>query len=481
MDGARVLPRRRRRAQGALRHRHPAPQRHRARCTWGTRWGRRSRTSSPAGAAWPPTTPCGCRASDHAGIATQMVVERELRATEKKSRHDIGREAFVERVWDWRQRTGDRIFAQLKRLGCSLDWERAIFTMDPPYSAAVIEAFVRLYEEGLIYRAAPPHQLVPQRPNGALGPGGRLRRGDAGRAVRVRLSAGRRLGRGGGGDDPPRDDAGRHGGRRPPRRSAPPGEDRQDGAPPLREPRVPDHRRRDPGRSQVRHRRRQGDAGARSERLRDRAAAQPADDLDPRRDGDGQRGGWPVRRAGPLRGAQGGQGAARGARPRTGLEAARARGRSLPALRDGRRADAVDAVVREDGAAGQAGHRGGGAGEDQVRPRELVEDLLPLDEQHPRLVHLAAALVGAPHPGLVLRQVRRDDRRPHHAHRLRQVRRRASTASSRTRTCSTPGSRPGSGRSPRSAGPTRRASSRPSTRRPSSIPATTSSSSGWPA
>ena len=120
--------------------------------------------------------------------------------------------------------------------------------------------------------------------------------------------------------------------------------------------------------------------------------------------------GGPFAGPGPLRGAQGGQGAAEGAGPRARLEAARARGRPLPALRDGRRADAVDAVVREDGAAGQAGHRGGGAGQDQVRPRELVEDLLPLDAQHPRLVHLAAAVVGAPHPGLVLRQVQRDRR-----------------------------------------------------------------------
>ena len=107
-----------------------------------TRW----RRMAAYNAMWLPGT-------DHAGIATQMVVERELKANEGKSRHDIGREAFVERVWEWRGRTGDRIFEQLKRLGCSLDWERATFTMDPPYSAAVIEAFVRLYEEGLIYRA----------------------------------------------------------------------------------------------------------------------------------------------------------------------------------------------------------------------------------------------------------------------------------------------------------------------------------------
>jgi valyl-tRNA synthetase len=90
---------------------------------------------------------------DHAGIATQMVVERELREKEKLSRHDIGREKFIERVWQWRAATGGRILEQLKLLGCSLDWERTIFTMDPPYAAAVVEAFVRLYEEGLIYRA----------------------------------------------------------------------------------------------------------------------------------------------------------------------------------------------------------------------------------------------------------------------------------------------------------------------------------------
>jgi valyl-tRNA synthetase len=107
-----------------------------------TRW----RRMAAYNAMWLP-------GSDHAGIATQMVAERELREKEKKSRHDLGREAFLERVWDWRRRSGDRIFEQLKQLGCSLDWDRAVFTMDPSYSAAVIEAFVRLHEEGLIYRA----------------------------------------------------------------------------------------------------------------------------------------------------------------------------------------------------------------------------------------------------------------------------------------------------------------------------------------
>ena len=96
-------------------------------------------------AMWLPGT-------DHAGIATQMVVERELRATEKKSRHDIGREEFVKRIWEWRERYGSRILEQLKVMGCSLDWDRLKFTMEPDYSRAVVEAFVRLYQEGLIYR-----------------------------------------------------------------------------------------------------------------------------------------------------------------------------------------------------------------------------------------------------------------------------------------------------------------------------------------
>jgi valyl-tRNA synthetase len=107
-----------------------------------TRWKRMAAYN----AMWLPGT-------DHAGIATQMVVERQLKAEEKKSRHDIGREAFVKRVWEWRAKSGDRILEQLKKLGCSLDWDRLKFTMDPPYSAAVTEAFVRLHEEGLIYRA----------------------------------------------------------------------------------------------------------------------------------------------------------------------------------------------------------------------------------------------------------------------------------------------------------------------------------------
>ncbi|HEX3776358.1 MAG TPA: class I tRNA ligase family protein, partial [Polyangiaceae bacterium] len=89
---------------------------------------------------------------DHAGIATQLVVERQL-AREGKSRHDLGRAKFIERVWEWKAQSGGRIAEQMKILGASADWDRSLFTMDPPLQRAVREAFVRLYEEGLIYRA----------------------------------------------------------------------------------------------------------------------------------------------------------------------------------------------------------------------------------------------------------------------------------------------------------------------------------------
>ena len=89
--------------------------------------------------------------SDHAGIATQNVVEREL-AKEGKTRHDLGREAFVARVWQWKEKYGGLITQQHRRLGVSCDWERERFTLDEGLSRAVREAFVRLYEKGLIYR-----------------------------------------------------------------------------------------------------------------------------------------------------------------------------------------------------------------------------------------------------------------------------------------------------------------------------------------
>jgi len=95
-------------------------------------------------ALWLPGT-------DHAGIATQMMVERQLR-TEGKSRQQLGRDPFIERVWEWKKQYGGAILDKMKRLGASVDWDRLYFTMDDNLSHAVREVFVRLYEQGLIYR-----------------------------------------------------------------------------------------------------------------------------------------------------------------------------------------------------------------------------------------------------------------------------------------------------------------------------------------
>ena len=94
--------------------------------------------------AWIPGT-------DHAGIATQIVVERQLDA-QKVSRHDLGREKFIEKVWEWKEKSGSTITGQMRRMGASTDWDREYFTMDPKMSNAVTEVFVRLFEQGLIYR-----------------------------------------------------------------------------------------------------------------------------------------------------------------------------------------------------------------------------------------------------------------------------------------------------------------------------------------
>ncbi len=105
---------------------------------------------------------CWLPGIDHAGIATQMIVERELKKTEKKTRHDLGREEFLRRVWAWKEQYGGRIREQHRVLGASLDWSRERFTMDDASSRAVREAFVRLYEDGLLYRAERLINWCPQ-------------------------------------------------------------------------------------------------------------------------------------------------------------------------------------------------------------------------------------------------------------------------------------------------------------------------------
>ncbi len=103
--------------------------------------------------------------TDHAGIATQSVVEREL-AKENRTRHDLGRDAFIARVWEWKAEYGDRIVRQMQRLGCGYDWDRLRFTMDEPYVDAILTVFERLYDDGQIYLGermvnwCPNHQTV---------------------------------------------------------------------------------------------------------------------------------------------------------------------------------------------------------------------------------------------------------------------------------------------------------------------------------
>ena len=90
--------------------------------------------------------------TDHAGIATQLMVERNLLQTEEVTREELGRDEFVKRTWDWKKKYGSIITTQIRRLGASCDWSRERFTLDEGLSVAVREAFVRLYEKGLIYR-----------------------------------------------------------------------------------------------------------------------------------------------------------------------------------------------------------------------------------------------------------------------------------------------------------------------------------------
>src|SRR5947209_10132996 len=89
---------------------------------------------------------------DHAGIATQAVVEKQLKEQENKTRHDVGREGLVERIWKWKEQYGNRILSQLQRLGASCDWDRARFTLDEQCARAVRHTFFKLFKDGLIYR-----------------------------------------------------------------------------------------------------------------------------------------------------------------------------------------------------------------------------------------------------------------------------------------------------------------------------------------
>ena len=113
--------------------------------------------------------------TDHAGIATQVVVERQL-ASDGLSRHDLGREKFIARVWDWVDDYGDRIYRQTERLGASCDWSRSAFTLDEGTGARRPHYVRQPLQQGAYLQRHAHHQLVPPMPNGAVGPGSEVRR-----------------------------------------------------------------------------------------------------------------------------------------------------------------------------------------------------------------------------------------------------------------------------------------------------------------
>ena len=398
---------------------------------------------------------CG---TDHAGIATQNVVERML-GRMNLTREELGREEFVRRVWNWREESGATIIDQFKQLGCSLDYEHERFTMDPEYARAVVDVFVELHRRGYLYRAnrminwctvcataisdlEVEHLEVDDTlyfVDYPLVEGGHVTvatvrpvtlLGDTAVAVN------------------PSDERYSHliG-------SAP--------IVPLVEREVPivGDEHVDPDR---RHRRAQGDAGPRPERPRDRPPPRPRGDRRDRlrrpHDGGGRR---------ALRGPDRGGGAqARRRRPARARPAARgaavaAQRRALLALGQPRGAARLAAVVLRHAGARRAGDRRRARGARALRSQEPRAHLLRLDGADQAVVRLAPALVGPPAAGLVL-QLRRDDRAGRAADALPGLRLRR--AASATRTCSTPGSPRRSGRSRRSAGRRRRRGTARSTR-----------------
>jgi valyl-tRNA synthetase len=349
--------------------------------------------------------------TDHAGIATQMMVERQLKK-EGKNRRDMGREKFVERVWEWKREYGGAILDQMKRLGASVDWGREYFTMDENLSRAVREVFVRLYEEGLIYRgkyivnwcpgcetAISDLEVKHEDVAGKLWEirypvirdeaGGRTNAsaatqefitvattrpetmlGDTAVAINAADERYTHL----------------HGKKvlLPLMKREIPIILDEIAKPEFGTGAVKITPAHDPNDFEAgkRHNLPQIDVMDLHARMNENAG--------------------PYKGTRPLCGARGGAGGSEG----TGLPGCR-KGLHRPAgqvrpLRHGCRAASVGTVVCEDCAAGQEGDCCGGVGRDHDHSRELQADLFELDVQHPRLDDLTAAVVGAPHSGLAL-------------------------------------------------------------------------------
>ena len=421
---------------------------------------------------WQPGT-------DHAGIATQMVVERQLER-EQSSRRKIGRQAFVERVWAWKEESGGRISQQLHRLGASADWSRERFTLDEGLSQAVRKVFVDLYRDGLIYKdqrlvnwdcrlqtAVSDLEVEATEVQGHLWYIRYPIEGQSGRHITVATTRPETML----GDtavavhpDDPRyqDLIGRHAilplvGRRLPI-VADPYSDPEKGSGAVKITPAHDFNDFEVGRrhglemiSILDTEGRLNDQVPEAYRGLDRFVARERVVAGPR-----------------------GPGPDRESRKNPAQRALQ------PAFRDAGRADAERSVVRRRQDAGRRRDPRGRGRPHPVRAAAVGRDLLRVDAQHPALVHLAPALVGPSDPGLV-RPGRPGVRR--HGRGRRGMPRRASTmagrsSSSATRTCSTPGSPPASGRSRRSAGPSPRPSFSASTRPACWSPASTSSSSG---
>ena len=403
---------------------------------------------------------------DHAGIATQNVVEREL-AKEGLSRHDLGREKFTERVWQWKAESGGKILGQMRRLGDSVDWDRERFTMDAGLSRAVQTIFKRLFDDGLIYRAERIINWCP-RCMTALSDIEVDHTEDEGELVSIRY---------GDGDDSivvattrvetmlgdtavavhPDDPRYSHlvgreielplSGRRIPV-VADPHVDPEFGTGAVKV--TPAH---DPDDFEIGRRHELPSLMIMDERGVITAHG-PFDGLDR----------FEARPAVRQRAARAGPDRRRAA-------ALPARGRALRPVRHDRRAAAVAAVVRQGGPAGQGGRRRGQGRPGGDPPGRDVRPVLRLGRRHARLVHQPPAVVGAPDPGLVLVQRRDRLRRPGRGPA-------GARAGPRTPTCWTPGSPRRCGRSPPWAGRTTPRTSAPSTRPACWSPATTSCSSG---